>query len=284
MQYSEYPPSLVLKDYIKCYWLLDSNEQLVTTEDMILPCGCIDIILQRESVLSIRLPNGVGLTLPRFMIGPQSTSCYILSIKGKVKIFGIRLLPHAARSVLGFSPAELKSSIWPLKEVFRANYTNLAEDMVNMHCAEDAIGKIDSFFIEKISLFLPLDFMVKNVCNAVLAAKGDIKIHELFGRYKETAQTLRTHFTKQVGISPKDFISVSKFQYAASLLNRSRADNRPLTDIAISAGYYDQAHFIRTFKEITGLAPGQYCKSAHQISRFFTADESISFPLNITKH
>jgi AraC-like DNA-binding protein len=250
-------------------------------EDIILPSGCIDIVLQRESVLNVELPNGIGLKLPRFIIGPQGTCGFKLCINGKVKIFGIRLLPDAAKSVFGFSPLELKSSIWPVEDVFKINYAKLAEEIVDMFCSLEAIKKIDSFFVDKLPVFLPLDFMVRNICNTVVSAKGIITSQTLFCKYKETNQTLRTHFIQQVGISPKDFTSISRFQYAASLLNHSLSDNRSLTDIAISAGYYDQAHFIKTFKEITGIAPGQYGKSQHQISRFFINDESISFLLNM---
>jgi len=31
-----------------------------------------------------------------------------------------------------------------------------------------------------------------------------------------------------------------------------------LTDVAISAGFYDQSHFAKTFKQIIGVTPGQY--------------------------
>jgi len=34
--------------------------------------------------------------------------------------------------------------------------------------------------------------------------------------------------------------------------------DRSLTDIAVAAGFYDQGHFSRTFKQIVGLTPGQY--------------------------
>lgn len=283
ISYQEFLPAPALREYIKCYWILDSNNQPVVTDDIILPCGCIDIVLQKESVLHAVISNGPQIILPRFIIGPQSSAGFTLRINGKVKIFGIRLFPHTTKSVFGFPLAELRNSIWSVQQVFNPHYTNLAEEVVQATCVLKAVELADLFFIKMIPLFLPLDYMVRHVCNTILTAKGDIRLQDIFQQYRETEQTLRLRFLKQVGIGPKEFISISRFQHATSLLTQDKVFIKSLTDIALSAGYYDQAHFIREFKVITGITPGQYFKQAHPISDFFTSPHAISFPLNQPK-
>jgi AraC family transcriptional regulator len=34
----------------------------------------------------------------------------------------------------------------------------------------------------------------------------------------------------------------------------------PLVEVALDAGFADQAHFSRVFKQVTGLTPGEYRK------------------------
>lgn len=270
VSYKEFIPAPALRDYIRSYWLLDSEDSEVSFEDIILPCGCIDIIYQKYNVMQVSIAGSLQVILPRFIVGPQSISGFTLIINGKVKIFGVRLHAHAAKSLLGFSPTALRRSIWALQDVFNTRFSQHAEQVVNAPTVEAAVAMMDLFFLERLSCFLPLNFMVKRVSDHILQSKGEVKLQEIFCQYRETRQTLRTQFLKEVGMTPKDFITVIKFQHALSLLNGDAGSRRSLTDVALEAGYYDQAHFIRTFKEITGLTPGQYDRHARIISRYFT--------------
>jgi AraC-like DNA-binding protein len=63
-------------------------------------------------------------------------------------------------------------------------------------------------------------------------------------------------FTEQVGMTPKVFCRVRRFQCALGEIQQSR---RPVwADVAYGCGYYDQAHFINDFKAFTGITPGDY--------------------------
>lgn len=282
IEYCEFYPAAPLRDFIKCYWLLSSNEKNVRISDRILPCGCIDILFQKErSLLAHLSPGGVGLLLPQFIIGPQFTEGFILSMMGKVKIFGIRIHSHAAKSFFGFPVTELNQSIWPVDEILSSDYYSVAEQVVNAFLIEESLELLNDFFMKKVSSFSIPDPAIKNICFDIIKNKGDKRLKEIFMGYNETEQTLRARFLKQVGLWPKDFLRISRFLHAVSLDNVISCKKKSLTDIALSAGYYDQAHFIRDFREITGMSPGQYFKSERPITAFFTSPAHISFPLNL---
>jgi AraC family transcriptional regulator len=61
-------------------------------------------------------------------------------------------------------------------------------------------------------------------------------------------------FRKQYGAAPSTVIRQLRIRWAA---NRIRTTNDPLGAIASEAGFYDQAHFTRTFRAIAGLAPSR---------------------------
>lgn len=63
---------------------------------------------------------------------------------------------------------------------------------------------------------------------------------------------LERRFLRQVGITPKRFASLRRFERAVALAARSGS----LTEVALEAGYYDQSHFIRDFRRYTGASPG----------------------------
>jgi AraC-like DNA-binding protein len=60
---------------------------------------------------------------------------------------------------------------------------------------------------------------------------------------------------------------IVRFQSALQHLIGSHTDS--LTDITYRAGYYDQAHFIREFKEFTGQVPSHFQLTKHPINQYF---------------
>jgi AraC-like DNA-binding protein len=63
-------------------------------------------------------------------------------------------------------------------------------------------------------------------------------------------------FSHSVGLTPKQFFRVQRFQRVLHTLFRS--GDADWSDLALQFGYYDQAHFIHEFKAFTGITPGNY--------------------------
>ncbi len=64
-------------------------------------------------------------------------------------------------------------------------------------------------------------------------------------------------FKRQLGISPKAFARLLRFEHAGSLLT-ALPPGKTLADVAIEAGYYDQSHLTRDFAALAGMTPGAY--------------------------
>ena len=75
-------------------------------------------------------------------------------------------------------------------------------------------------------------------------------------------------FSNYVGMSPKEYYRVVRFQRALYLLQ-----NHPgieFVDLAYSCGFYDSSHLVKDFKEFTGCSPTQYLSSRSLYSTFFS--------------
>lgn len=70
------------------------------------------------------------------------------------------------------------------------------------------------------------------------------------------ARTFQRMFKKYVGISANEYRRICQFQLAFYQLRGRQFDK--LTDIAYDNGYFDQSHYIRSFKEFTELTPQEY--------------------------
>lgn len=68
-------------------------------------------------------------------------------------------------------------------------------------------------------------------------------------------RTLQRRFMEQLGVSPRQHLRYLRFERARQLLLRR---DRRAVDIAIAAGYSDQAHFVREFRRFAGVTPGRW--------------------------
>ncbi|PUZ26113.1 hypothetical protein DCC81_17900 [Chitinophaga parva] len=77
-----------------------------------------------------------------------------------------------------------------------------------------------------------------------------------------------------VGGSPVSFATFARFNKGLHLV---RSTQMPLTDIAYECGYYDQAHFIRSFKKRTGITPSDARRSLAGNEEAFQQAVNIGF-------
>jgi transcriptional regulator GlxA family with amidase domain len=70
-------------------------------------------------------------------------------------------------------------------------------------------------------------------------------------------------FRRQLGLPPKAYARLLRFQYATALLGQT--PGRSFADVATEAGYYDQSHLTRDFAALAGMTPGRYVAEAEPI-------------------
>ena len=82
-------------------------------------------------------------------------------------------------------------------------------------------------------------------------------------RFEKSNRWLQKRYAEVYGMSFKQIQSNLRFQSAHQVLWQTlgRGQSISLTELAYSAGYFDQAHFIKDFKRYTGMTPGQYLKT-----------------------
>ena len=83
-------------------------------------------------------------------------------------------------------------------------------------------------------------------------------LHELSEQIGYSQKHFIDLFKAQVGVSPKQYLKIMRFQKAIRAIER---DELPRwNQIALECGYYDQAHFIHDFKLFSGFTPNEYLK------------------------
>ena len=91
---------------------------------------------------------------------------------------------------------------------------------------------------------------------AAIEANPSIRIAELRDLVGVSTKRLIALFRTEVGLSPKAYARIRRFQAALRLLSAGRPGARVAADV----GYFDQAHFVREFRSFTGITPTQYAE------------------------
>jgi AraC-like DNA-binding protein len=88
------------------------------------------------------------------------------------------------------------------------------------------------------------------------ASEGRVPIAALSDELGCSRRHLTAHFREQVGVAPKLFARILRFQKAVALMD----DEPSWAAIAQGAGYYDQAHLIRDFRQFAGASPTEFTR------------------------
>lgn len=83
-----------------------------------------------------------------------------------------------------------------------------------------------------------------------------LTVEDFLTQQSISRRNFERHFRAQTGISPGQFKRWQRIKLARHRIKLQL--DRSLTDIGIACGFYDQAHFTRQFKSVTGVTPNQY--------------------------
>ncbi|WP_254091874.1 helix-turn-helix domain-containing protein [Dawidia soli] len=126
--------------------------------------------------------------------------------------------------------------------------------------------------MNKLNAQTTLDNIVKTTIDALLSTNGSSPIQAILQEDPSKRRQLERKFLKQIGISPKQLGRVIRLQTALKMLLSQPSET--LTHIAYESEYYDQAHFIKDFKEFTGTSPKEFLTDAQTtLSALFYAHE-----------
>lgn len=143
------------------------------------------------------------------------------------------------------------------------------DDLLPAACVREAQGRLVEAreaqarvaIIEELLLGLPFarDRLVTRAIDLLDATSGEEPAIAAVARALGLSERqLERRFLQRVGVTPKRFATLRRFERAAALAVTAPS----LTDAALAAGYYDQSHFIRDFRRFTGEAPGALLRRA----------------------
>jgi AraC-like DNA-binding protein len=260
--YRELAPATDLLDVVACRWVSVVRHGKFGVRTPIIPDGCSDIMLYDADAPHV--------------VGPDSRMRWTDLSDGLV-ITGLRLRPGAMRAVFGCSASQLLDRQMLLRDVGRVSMRfldalNFAETLQGRHALlEDWVR--DASWQRSAT-----DRVLLAACRA-LAADPQLAIGTLARQLGWNARMIHRQFKAACGYGPKHLQRVMRVQAALRLAHGASRRLR-LPDIASSAGFADQAHMSREFRDLTGFTPREYFAACTPEVGAWLAGEINAAPLS----
>lgn len=238
-------PSAPLDVFIKCFWILEKKYTASVPYEVIYPDGCVDLVFKWE--------NG---QFTCFFVGPQTRSVRVRQ-SGNVTCFGIQFLPYGAFPFFAIPMNEFTGHICDPNDFLDTSFNEFIR-RIPPYSVKNCIHDIEKFLTGRL-LRGTLDLVqTMEAVKLIYQTTGSISICQLTDRVNLTRRTLERKFESVIGITPKELARIIRFNKVKNKLVQNPGTN--LTSLSYEFQYFDQSHFIRDFKQITGLTPSVFAQ------------------------
>jgi AraC-like DNA-binding protein len=210
---------------------------------------------------------------PTSVVAGQISRFLELRPRGRIGMVAARFQSVGAAAFLRLPLGALTHRIVDLREISRGGpEIEPAEDHIRKaRDVEERFRRLERFLIARLAWLPPQSDRLRPVTAAVSLiqqAAGQIEAESLSKEMAMSRRVLERRFQEAIGLSPKRFARIVRLQ--RTIRRYGEGGVRSLTDLGLEAGYYDQAHFIRDFRELVGMSPRAYFGGPPGITALFT--------------
>ncbi len=257
-------PAQDLAPFIRHYWVL-RGETAGDPLHPVFPDGCAEIVFNLGPPTSEELPSGEPMIQPIAMLVGQMTRPVRVLPGAMMSMVGVKLAPWGAAAILGSEAVLVRDQTAGLEELGAGSLTLLREQLAE--CGDDQVGEILNAAMRRRLGMFPIARLGRVMRFARgLAENPAGSLDSWTGSLGCSPRTLERCFDRWVGISPKELARLLRFQRALRL---SAQPGLSWAAVAARAGYADQAHLGRDFRQFAGASPTAALAESTAVSTAF---------------
>lgn len=244
-----YTPGNVLRPFIKAFMIIETDEGIV---NRILPDTSVIMGFRYKGATYAEADDVTALP-PSAVSGLTKAARFV----GYAKDTAVLLVMLNEGGAAAFSSVPLHElfglhvsldNLWQRHQV-EAVTEQLAEARQNAQ----RFAIVEQFMLSHLR-GLQSDALIQRAVQTIRHINGDIRIKPLAASLSISQDAFEKRFNRIIGTSPKQFAKIVRLRNVID----TYAQAKNLTDAALRAGYFDQAHFIKDFTAFTGKTPGDY--------------------------
>jgi AraC-like DNA-binding protein len=259
---SFFEPRVELRPFIRSIWAFESETGLPLSDVSIAaPNGSPKLIVNCENAIMTRVDHSNRETRDHnlYFVGVRDIPVILHTKRAKTCFLGIEFHPQGAYPILKVPMVELTNRLLAAPELFKDWSSSVTETVADLKSAREKADFIQHALFRKL-LANPAGNPVVDYCvDAMNRTSGLIPVSDLEHRTGYSKRYLEMLFRQHVGVSPKVLAGIFRFQkfYRKWAQGQSYGALRE----ELYSHYYDQAHFARDFKRMTGFSPQRFVSS-----------------------
>lgn len=257
MHYQECLPHPSLQPYIDKFWILETGpEDVYPMEHIITPNGTEGLILSYQKPAQAFMLNGKPVTLPEAYMFINPCTPWAVITRECSGIIGVFFKAGSLYNLLKTSMTGIVGQVIE-PQAFMGNkpIRILLEQLANAQ-PQERIALVEKFFMRCFCLLTHPLTGVHCAVNLIRQKRGIVSIEAIANQMGISRRAVEKQFAEKVGISPKAYSRITKFNAVQRYLLNHRQPS--WLDITQQFGYYDQSHLIKDFYSFTGSSPLAY--------------------------
>ncbi len=228
----EVRPSPLLRDIVDCFWQCDDALTSALSDPFeVLPDGCVEVVFVLGGARGTMLAFGTATRGRLFHTQPGTV------------YLGMRLRPGRLGGLIDAEAYDLTDRHHPLDFLGGRPAGSLLAQLSEAGSVEAQVAAVEQHVARAWRAQPRFDALDRAVAAIQLHA-GDIRVEKLVDEVSLSRRQLERQFRDAIGLTPKQFCRVVRFQH---VLARLRAGQANRADLAAELGFTDQSHLRRDF-------------------------------------
>ncbi len=251
MIYRTFPPPPQLARHVECLWYLHQRTNTGAPPDRILPDGCMELVFNLRTPFRQADAAGRFVSLPPAILVGQLSRFVLLQPAAEVEVLAARFKPAGAHALFQLDLDELTDRHVALDQL-DGGWRELAARIDDASTAAARLRLLEEELLRRLPRPSPTGARTAAALELLHLAETPPRIKAVARALGLSPRHLERTFRREVGLTPKHYSRVLRFRRMLGVLDRA---NPNWADLAARAGYSDQPHLVREFREFSGLAP-----------------------------
>jgi AraC-like DNA-binding protein len=254
-----YVPGPPLDKYVDRFWLCSDTPS--HPRERILPSGTVELVINlSDDEIRIYDPSRPDRArrYPGAVVSGPYSNFFLIDPLVHASIIGVHFRPGRAFPVLGVPASELADAHVDLETVWGPTAAELRERLCTPAAPARRFAVLEEVLLRRLRQPPARHGAVPVALDAFEQADAAVMVRDLARRVGLSQRRFIQLFTAEVGLTPKLYGRVRRFQRARELVRQ--ATEPDWAAVAVACGFFDQSHLIHDFGEFSGLSPVAYLK------------------------
>lgn len=243
-QFNMFPSHEGLRKYILYYNIVFPASDTFMANYTLMPnaCGTLSLAFDGTSVIA----ELWGASLTPVLLGKEPNSYHVLLL--------IQLSPYGLYQITRQSQAGFADKRLLLADIDNELFNSLYQAFIIPKTPIELVNACDRILYRRMEKHIVSDALL--LATTVISDNhGQVQVKEVARQSNYSERQLNRLFLTQIGMNIKNYARLTRFNYVLRHIQKS-----PCFFAALSqqAGYFDQAHFDKDFKAISGISPKKY--------------------------